>query len=705
MTIQPAQSLRQMRPTNDPALAAILGVEAFASVSLAQAHAQLISDQLDVLEIPLGDGRTVEAHKLSYRTNLSGQSIWRGEIAESGARAEGGAESEVPVDEQNSVILVRDAEQITGSIRVGGELYRILPLRGGGQIIVKVDASKQRSFGEEHDHGSDVIRSELPPETVESTVVPRARDGISTIRVMIVATPLAVDKLGGGTSGLQALGTLALEESNQSFINSGISARFESAGTYILDYRQEALADSDLLLDKIESRSDQELGVPVWKLRDEHRADLVVLLADIRSYCGMATLNASKATAYGVVAWECLSGDVTFQHEIGHNIGADHTPEEAQGNAFPYGSGHLQDSVAPRWSTIMAPSCRLCAVLNYWSNPYRTYHGLPMGVVNVSDNARVWALRAPVVANFYPDPVAARPPDAVAHAQPSAVVGEQEVRLDGAQSSDPEGGTLSYRWEHTGGAPEVRITGSSSKIARARIPAVGRSSRFTFRLTVTNSHELSDSHEVTVTAEPLLPPDIVINGATSVRSGDPVTLDASGSSASNPGASPLQFEWALPSGIAEAVIDGAFLRFTAPTVPDNRLYRFEVTASDGKVSASKPHTLTVTPRSGGGEDCIPSDPSAAQYPRWDTLKTYVGGDTVQYNGVVWRAGWSTRGVSPDKVDAFSLLSNLPVPWQAGRPYVAGNQVIHEGKLYQAKYWVNTKPPGIAWALLGDHACP
>ncbi|NWD03979.1 peptidyl-Asp metalloendopeptidase [Pseudomonas gingeri] len=696
-TIEPAQSPQQMRQTTDPALTAILDVQAFASVHRVQAHADLLSDQLDVLQIPLGDGRIVSASKLFYRTTATG-AVWRGEIAMPGAASQGSAEDERLLDELNSVVLVRNADQVTGIVRVGGEVYRILPLNQGGQVLVKVDQSKKRHFGEESDAAQHVIRKESAAQTMESTAEVRPRDGISTIRVMIVATPMAVERLGGN-AGFQAQSALVIEESNQSFVNSDIPTRFESAGTYIANYDQQAQADGDRLLDKIESRSDRDLGAPTWALRDEQRADMVVLVADIRSYCGLANLNSSKATAYGAVDWTCFSDGTTVQHEIGHNIGADHTPEEAQGNVFPYGSGHQKTSGDIRWSTIMAPYCSRCSVINYWSNPYRTYKESPLGVVNVSDNARVWTLRAPVVASFYPDPVEAVPPYAVARAEPSAVTGPTVVRLDGSQSSDPAGGALRYRWEQTNGTPDVSITGSSSREAQARVPAVGRSTLFSFRLTVTNSDELSDSQAVNVSAEPSSPaPVAVITADEQVETGKSLEFSAAASTGSQ-----LAYAWSLP-GFTPASSSSQRVTATAPATVGNRTVQLTVRDAQGRENA-KTKVVRVVAGSGGGGGCIPTDPSAGQYPQWDALKNYVGGDTVQHNGVVWRAGWSSRGISPDKTDAFTLVSHLPVPWQTGRPYVAGNQVIHQGKLYQAKYWVNTPPPGTAWTLLGDHACP
>lgn len=181
----------------------------------------------------------------------------------------------------------------------------------------------------------------------------------------------------------------------------------------------------------------------------------------------------------------------------------------------------------------------------------------------------------------------------------------------------------------------VTITGASSKVAHAAVPAVATDTTFTFRLTVTNDHGLADMKEAQVQARAAavqpVPPTIVISGPATVKTGEAVVLDASGSSSSNPGASPLSFTWKVPPGISGAQVDAATVRFTAPGVSSSTTYPFEVTATDGKASASKTHQVTVVPSTG----CIPTtDPGAAQYPQWDAAKTYAANDEVQHNAVV-----------------------------------------------------------------------
>lgn len=606
LTIEPTVSMQQMRQRHDPALQAILHVPAFGTLHLAHARAELLSDRADAVRIDLGDGRVVIAHKVRFHIDADGVAVWEGEIQTGGPRARRSSEKEVPFDESNGVTLAALRGSITGSVRVAGQLYKIMPLSQGEHAVVKVDEHKL-SEGDDTETGGMTEETAGHPPTAT-----RSPDAISTIRVLVVATRNALDSIGD-ENAFRALAAAAFAEANRSFANSDLPVRLESDGVYPLAYVSPAGMTSSELLAKLRNINDPEVGAPTMRLRDEHRADVVVML--ITDSCGKAYVNATKATAYAVVGWHCATGNYTFAHEIGHNLGTRHDPDNnGSSGGYPYGFGYQQRAVTPRWRTIMAYSCSgvACGRINYWSDPSRTYNGVPIGLADLNDNARVWRERAPVVAAFYPDP-APMPPVASATATPTIVTGAQTVTLDGSHSSNPNGGALRYEWVQTGGAPAVDLSNSTAAVATAAMPAVGQDSTFRFRLIVTNRDGLSASAVVDVSAHP-----------------------------------------------------------------------------------------------GGGDDCMPTDPEAGSKPAWNGSTAYNPGDEVQHNGVIWRASWQTIGRSPDKSDAFELVSNVPVPWDAARPYAGNNRVIYEGKIYRAQHWVGANArPGVSsvWVLQGEHTCP
>ncbi|WP_017906572.1 carbohydrate-binding protein [Pseudomonas asplenii] len=288
-------------------------------------------------------------------------------------------------------------------------------------------------------------------------------------------------------------------------------------------------------------------------------------------------------------------------------------------------------------------------------------------------------------------------PPTVVIAGPSAVSAGAPVELDasGSSSSNPGAAPLRFDWRIPSG-----IVGAVPDGALLRFTAPPFSSTPEYRFEVTVDDGLAHAgkaHNLRILPPVIAPPVAVVSGGNRVEAGKLLNLSGTGSTGAD-----LKYAWSA-NGFTPSTSANPSVSLAAPASAGPRTVVLTVTDSQNRTSSAY-HAVTVTAGGGGGEDCAPGDPAAGQYRPWESGKTYVGGDMVQHNGVVWRAGWSTRGVAPDRVDAFALVSNLPVPWQS-RPYVAGNQVIHQGKLYQAKYWVNRAPPGVEWTLLGDHGCP
>jgi hypothetical protein len=115
----------------------------------------------------------------------------------------------------------------------------------------------------------------------------------------------------------------------------------------------------------------------------------------------MQTVSAAFAPyAFSVTAYPCISPNYTFGHELAHNMGTAHAPEDPNAPpAFPFAYGYKDP--LQRFRTVMAYDCPAgCPRVLHFSNPTVTYHGLATGIEEQHDNARALALTAVTVANF-----------------------------------------------------------------------------------------------------------------------------------------------------------------------------------------------------------------------------------------------------------------------------------------------------------------
>jgi len=123
-------------------------------------------------------------------------------------------------------------------------------------------------------------------------------------------------------------------------------------------------------------------------------ADSTALLIEEFSSCGIAYLDrAFSCGAISVTKKSCATGYYSFGHEIGHNFGAQHNPEEYTSTSGD-GYGHLiqptDENKFSGYRTILAyfadgHSTRV----NHYSNPNVLYNNNPTGVEGLSNNARL----------------------------------------------------------------------------------------------------------------------------------------------------------------------------------------------------------------------------------------------------------------------------------------------------------------------------
>ncbi len=388
-------SARSANVAGDAGYRALSSNRATTSLRVVQADASLIGDQTDVLPLGLGDLGT--AFRQYSRRNPDGTQVWYGTLGKRFGLVDTlryKATGEIADDPNNSVMIVRQGNQMSGTIRANGQLYTLQPLaKGGGHVIARIDESRMPA-----DHPAaytDMWRASLAehPQVKAATTRATALAPV-TVRVMIVFSTAAATAVGNTTTKAN----LAISESNQSFANSGANVSFQLAGVYTANYVNSTF-DTDL--SRFRGTTDGYLD-SYHTTRNNIAADVAVLITTNTQYCGLGYLNSTAATAFSVTAASCMTGYYSFAHEIGHNFGARHDPA-TDPSTTPVAYAHGYRSPTNAWRTIMAYNCTNaggCPRINYWSNPAKTYNGQAMGTAATSNNTRQLNERVATVAAF-----------------------------------------------------------------------------------------------------------------------------------------------------------------------------------------------------------------------------------------------------------------------------------------------------------------
>jgi hypothetical protein len=383
---------------NDRVLERLLGNPSTRDVKLVNVDASA-SDAAQI-QLTVG-GRLITADRSRAEHTATGSDVWYGRVQHS--RNVGYSPRETTADPLNDVVLVRHGNQITGTVRVDGQLYRIRPLPSGATAVVEVDENRMPA-----DHPEDAYRAIFdaaardrigamgkPCRTNCGGGTPVDPGPTQTIRVLVVATNDAIAAYGGD---MQALVELAVAESNQGYINSNIGINMVLANYSTTTY---ATAGMSTDLSRFRGTSDGYMD-GIHAVRDSSAADVGMLVANDASACGLASgIGSTAATAFATAYWDCITGYYSFAHEIGHLQSARHDPAtDSSTSPYAYGHGYREPSNA--WRTVMAYNCTGagCPRLNYWSNPSVTYGGVPMGTYDKSHNQRVLVETKATVAGF-----------------------------------------------------------------------------------------------------------------------------------------------------------------------------------------------------------------------------------------------------------------------------------------------------------------
>lgn len=324
------------------------------------------------INIFLPEGKSYEAVDSGSELRAMDDRTWRGKIVE------GEFEGDV-------VITIRKGF-VSGIIYTPDKVYEIVP-RGKTHYLVELDQSRfPECGGEITDRKQDL--SAFSPEGAIA-------DSGDRIDVLVVYTTATKNVLGGDAQA-QALAQQAIDSSNTAYLNSRIRQRLRLVNSQEIVYTESGNASTDL--------SNLRNNATIQGLRNTYNADLVAQIEEVSSVCGIGYLmggsGGNQNNGFTVTARSCAVGNLSFAHELGHNMGSQHNPENGSGATFAYGYGHYVNGSFRTVMSYVDPCPNGCTRRPYFSNPRVTFMGFPTGIDDARDNARSINNTADVIANY-----------------------------------------------------------------------------------------------------------------------------------------------------------------------------------------------------------------------------------------------------------------------------------------------------------------
>lgn len=322
--------------------------------------------------IPLFDGKTYRAIEKGSEVRGMDDRTWRGKLIN--GKFDG------------DVIITFRKGFVSGLIYSPEAVYEIVP-RGDSHYLVQLD----QSLFPECDGD---VKGE--PANATPTAAPEggAPDSGDRIDVLVVYTTATKNFLGGDAQA-RALAQAAIDSTNTAYINSRIRQRVRLVHSEEFAY-VETTGSPDL--------SALRSNAGIQTLRNTHNADLVSEISEVGGLCGIGYLmggtGGNANNGFTVTARSCAVGNLSFAHELGHNMGSQHNPESGSGATYAYGYGHYVNGSYRTVMSYVDPCTSGCTRHPYFSNPNVSFLAQPTGLPNARDNARSINNTADVIANY-----------------------------------------------------------------------------------------------------------------------------------------------------------------------------------------------------------------------------------------------------------------------------------------------------------------
>lgn len=348
----------------------------------------------------------------------------------SGSGVKGGGQTQQVVLSAQDAHLTSpvDTDAAVGQFWSGSQTFLLRHVGGALHVIRELDPAALHGR-DEGIHGpaeagaagpSPSISAQSAEPTSASTDSVTTSSSTSEVDILVAYTPSAAAAQG---TALATWIDSQVTSANQANTTSGLPFRFRKVAQIQVNYTETAndiRRDLDLL--RGTAQEDTVLN-EVHSVRDENGADLVVLLGrawntapDVdKRACGSGYVMNSISSSFATLAFSVVDVhdgcELTFAHEIGHNMALRHDwPNDdtnGAGSPFRYNHGHV---VPGSFRTILAyttgPTCA-CGRIPNWSDPDVTVNTFATGVPDngtnqPADNARALGQTYTTVAQFRP---------------------------------------------------------------------------------------------------------------------------------------------------------------------------------------------------------------------------------------------------------------------------------------------------------------
>jgi hypothetical protein len=348
-----------------------------------------VDEALGRIIIPLNDKQHVTVERVKAVATEKG-TTWRGKVSETG---------------ESAILMWWKDGRLSGVFGYKGHIYMIVNMGGDVHAVLETDPTQ---LPPDHSPSSDRADARAAGALIPVSVPPppdiKPLDEIErkkleakdiTIDLMLLYTRKPAGRYIRDPADLLEL---AVEQANETFRNSGIpNVKLRLVHTQLVDYDETGSEHFEHLYNLVDGKVAFK---NIRRLRDEKRADIVGLIVDDPSGCGLSTrVGADAEEAFFVVHHSCAAITISIAHEIGHILGARHDRLiDGNDTPFAYGHGYVNGS---KWRDIMSyqRGCNGCPRMPFWSNPRVMYQGEPTGTL-ANDNARVILEQAERVANF-----------------------------------------------------------------------------------------------------------------------------------------------------------------------------------------------------------------------------------------------------------------------------------------------------------------